>query len=117
VYVWQSSSTHTVLNPWALRSAKKLSAAASERLTITECGESPMSRKGALFWSTRYRPFALFLTGYAGDAIDAAALTRATSRQRASGRAIRGANPRREVFMLVTGARLACGGNGHAWES
>jgi hypothetical protein len=39
----------TVLNPSAARSAKNISASASERFTINACGESPMIKNGALF--------------------------------------------------------------------
>jgi hypothetical protein len=40
---------HTTLKPPASRSAKKPSASASERLTISACGESPVISTGVSF--------------------------------------------------------------------
>ena len=37
----------------------------SETLPTIVCGASPCIRNGTLFWSTRYRPFALTLSGNA----------------------------------------------------
>src|SRR5258708_3132554 len=54
---------HSVLKPTACRLAMNESASASERARNIFCGESPAMKKGTLFWSTKYRWFALTVSG------------------------------------------------------